>query len=82
MLWATGDNAREGYVRLHRPELVNYLALLTKIEDKAEGGKQVMEVGLQRKGLMLKITSEIRQIAKMAKNPELDAIGQKINPNP
>ncbi|MBF0357061.1 MAG: CHAT domain-containing protein [Magnetococcales bacterium] len=78
MLWATGDNAREGYVRLHRPELVNYLALLTKIDDKAEGGKQVMEVGLQRKGLMLKITSEIRQIRKMAKNPELDRIGQEL----
>ncbi|MBF0380071.1 MAG: tetratricopeptide repeat protein [Magnetococcales bacterium] len=78
MLWATGDNAREGYIRLHRPELVNYLALLAKIEDTAEGGKQVLEVGLQRKGLMLKITSEIRQIAKMAKNPQLDEIGKQL----
>ncbi|MBF0454561.1 MAG: tetratricopeptide repeat protein [Magnetococcales bacterium] len=78
MLWATGDNAREGYVRLHRPELVDYLALLSRMDDSADGGKQVLEVGLQRKGLMLKITSEIRQIAKLAQDPELDALGQEL----
>ena len=78
MLWATGDNAREGYVRLHRPELVNYLSLLSKLDDANDGGRQVLEVGLQRKGLLLKITSEIRQITKMAKNPKLDAIGKQL----
>ena len=25
VLWVTGENAREGYIRLHRPELMTYL---------------------------------------------------------
>ncbi|MEO5362746.1 MAG: tetratricopeptide repeat protein [Magnetococcus sp. DMHC-8] len=77
MLWATGDNAREGYVRLHRPELDNYLGVLTQA-DAALAGREVLDVGLQRKGQLLKITSEIQQIVQMGKEPKLKAMGDKL----
>ena len=77
MLWATGDNAREGYVRLHRPELNAYLHLLTQV-DPAMAGREVLEVGLQRKGMLLKITSEIRQIVQLGQNPQLTALSDGL----
>ncbi|MEO5332115.1 MAG: tetratricopeptide repeat protein [Magnetococcus sp. YQC-5] len=77
MLWATGDNAREGYVRLHRDELNDYLAALI-FQDPAIGGREILEVGLARKGLLLKITSEIRQVMQMTKNPQLELIGRRL----
>lgn len=78
MLWATGDNAREGYIQLHRPELMKYLALLSNRQDTADSGRQALEVGWQRKGLLLKITSEIRQITTMAQDPELDRLSRDL----
>ena len=77
MLWATGDNAREGYVRLHRPELNAYLNLLTKV-DPLKAGREALNVGLQRKGMLLKITSEIQQIVQLGKNPKLTALSDKL----
>ena len=70
MLWVTGENAREGYIRLHEPELHDYLALLTRSGDP-EAGKKALEASLQRKGLLLKITSEIEQIAQLSNDPLL-----------
>lgn len=77
MLWATGDNAREGYVRLHRPELDAYLSMLAKT-DAQQAGREVLEVGLQRKGQLLKVTSEIQQIVQMGKEPKLKAMSDKL----
>ncbi|MBF0098074.1 MAG: tetratricopeptide repeat protein [Magnetococcales bacterium] len=77
MLWATGDNAREGYIRLHRPELDEYLAVLAKA-DATQAGREVLDVGLQRKGQLLKVTSEIQQIVQMGKNPQLKELGDKL----
>ncbi|MBF0183625.1 MAG: tetratricopeptide repeat protein [Magnetococcales bacterium] len=77
MLWATGDNAREGYIRLHRPELDEYLGVLAKA-DASQAGREVLDVGLQRKGQLLKVTSEIQQIVQMGKNPQLKALGDKL----
>ena len=77
MLWATGDNAREGYVRLHRPELNAYLHLLTQV-DPTMAGREVLEVGLHRKGMLLKVTSEIQQIVQLGKNPKLTALSEAL----
>ena len=33
VLWVTGENAREGYIRLHRPELMTYLSNLVVHSD-------------------------------------------------
>jgi CHAT domain-containing protein/tetratricopeptide (TPR) repeat protein len=77
MLWTTGENAREGYVRLHRPELNAYLALLARIKDP-ERGKKAIDASLQRKGLLLKVTSEIQQIATLAKDPELTDLAEEL----
>ena len=33
VLWVTGENAREGYIRLHRPELMTYLSDLVEHSD-------------------------------------------------
>ncbi|MBF0588628.1 MAG: tetratricopeptide repeat protein, partial [Magnetococcales bacterium] len=80
MLWVAGENAREGYVRLHRPELERYLSLLAR-EDTPKNGRAVLEVGLQRKGLLLKISSEIQQVLRFSDDPALaknaEALTQK-----
>ena len=77
MLWVTGENAREGYVRLHREELNEYLALLTRI-DPAVGGRLALDASLHRKGLLLKITSEIQQISRIALDPAMSAIAEQL----
>ncbi|MBF0311656.1 MAG: CHAT domain-containing protein, partial [Magnetococcales bacterium] len=77
MLWATGDNAREGYVRLHRDELNNYLAMVSR-QDPDTAGREALEVALARKGLLLKITAEMRQVVRMAKNPQLEVISRRL----
>lgn len=70
MLWVTGENAREGYIRLHRPEMDRYLSLVARL-DTDDRGKKGINASLQRKGLLLKITSEIQQIAQLSQDPEL-----------
>ncbi len=77
MLWVTGENAREGYIRLHRPELDEYLALLTRVDDP-HAGKKAIEANLQRKGLLLKVTSEIEQISQLSSDPKLASISADL----
>lgn len=77
MLWSTGENAREGYIRLHRPELDEYLAMLAE-SDNEDRGRLVLEASLQRKGLLLKVTSEIQQIAGLALDPQLTTIATDL----
>ena len=77
VLPVTGDNAREGYVRLHAPELAAYIALLSH-QDDATAAKGVLEASLHRKGLLLKVASEIQQIARLSRNPELAKIGDDL----
>ena len=77
MLWVTGENAREGYMRLHRPELMSYLALLAKVGGP-ESARLALEASLHRKGLLLKITSEIQQIGRMTRNPELSSLANEL----
>ncbi|WP_420905171.1 tetratricopeptide repeat protein [Candidatus Magnetaquiglobus chichijimensis] len=77
MLWATGDNAREGYIRLHREELNTFLNLVTR-QDAKVGGKELMDIGMQRKGMLLKVTAEMRQVVQLSKNAQLDAIGRRL----
>ena len=73
VLYVTGDNAREGYVRLHSSELAAYVAALTKL-DEATAGRALMEVSLNRKGLLLKVASEIQQMTRLSRDPELSKL--------
>jgi len=77
MLWVTGENAREGYMRLHKPEMDDYLRLLAQVDDP-ERGKKAIEASLQRKGLLLKITSEIEQIAQISADPRMASIASAL----
>ena len=77
MLWVTGENAREGYIRLHRPEFSEYLALLTRLQG-SDNGKRAIAASLQRKGLLLKVTSEIQQISKMSSDPKLKQVSDEL----
>ena len=70
VLWVTNENAREGYLRLHRPELDAFLSLLPGMGEEI-GGREALEVSLQRKGLLLKVSSEIQQIAALGLDQEL-----------
>ncbi|MBF0158527.1 MAG: CHAT domain-containing protein [Magnetococcales bacterium] len=80
MMWVAGDNAREGYLRLHRPELDRYLVLLTRI-DAGRAGQALIDLALQRKGILLKISSEISQVARLAEDPQLLKITQELRDN-
>ncbi|HJN49091.1 MAG TPA: tetratricopeptide repeat protein [Pseudomonadales bacterium] len=77
MLWVTGENAREGYIRLHRPELDQFLSLVTRL-NAADSGLKAINASLQRKGLLLKITSEIQQIAQLSKDPQLTELATSL----
>ncbi|MBF0438522.1 MAG: CHAT domain-containing protein [Magnetococcales bacterium] len=77
MLWSTGDNAREGYIRLHTPELHEYLAILSHISP-SNGGRDALEAGLRRKGLLLKISSEINQIIRLGEDPKIKATSDRL----
>lgn len=77
LLWVTGENAREGYLRLHKPEFDDYIALLSRSKSP-DVGKQLIEASIKRKGLLLKITSEIQQIAQLSKDPALTKLGADL----
>jgi len=77
VLYVTGDNAREGYVRLYAPELAAYVALLTRI-DEARGAPALIETALNRKGLLLKVASEVQQTARLARDPALAKIAAEL----
>lgn len=78
VLPVTGENAREGYLRLHRPELDAFLSLIPNHSDEAEAGRALLEVSLARKGLLLAIASDIAQIASLGLNPELAALTESL----
>ncbi|MGE5546273.1 MAG: CHAT domain-containing protein [Solirubrobacterales bacterium] len=77
MLYVTGENAREGYIRLHGPEYAAYLDLLARM-DPAIAGRGILEASLNRKGLLFKVASEVTQVTRMARSPELAAIAQDL----
>ncbi len=77
MLWSTGQNAREGFIRLHRPELDRYLSMLAE-QGGDEAGRRMLQASLQRKGLLLKITSEIQQIGSLGNDPALASIVSEL----
>ncbi|OAN51145.1 CHAT domain-containing tetratricopeptide repeat protein [Magnetospirillum moscoviense] len=77
MLYVTGDNAREGYVRLHQPELAAYMDLLSRL-DPETAGKGLLDVSLNRKGILFKVASELAQLGRLSKNPELDKLNSEL----
>ncbi|HIJ82571.1 MAG: hypothetical protein HW380_2080 [Magnetococcales bacterium] len=79
VLWVAGANTREGYIRLHRPELDSFLTLLTRMpETGGDVARQALEVSLERKGLLLKISSEVQQIASMGQDPKLAEMSARL----
>jgi CHAT domain-containing protein/Tfp pilus assembly protein PilF len=77
ILWVAGDNTRQSYINLYRPELDAYIRLLIELDDKRTA-PDIFDISLQRKGLLLKITSETQQVVQMADSPELQAITEKL----
>jgi len=70
ILWSTGENTRQSYIRLHKPEQDLFLRLLVKM-NTPETARMALHVSLQRKGLLLKIASEIHKVVSMSGSPEL-----------
>lgn len=77
MLWVTSANAREGYIRLHRSELDQWVRLLTAFDPEVSG-RELIDVALQRKGLLLRISAEIQQIADLGLDPELTELAAAL----
>lgn len=77
MLYVTGDNAREGYIRLHQPELAAYADLLGRM-DPATAGRGLLEISLNRKGLLFKVASELAQIGRLSRDPEMARLSDQL----
>ncbi len=77
VLYVTGDNAREGYIRLYAPELSAYMAQLVATSGET-GARGVMEVALARKGLLLKVASELAQVGRLSHDPEMSKLGAEL----
>jgi CHAT domain-containing protein/Tfp pilus assembly protein PilF len=77
ILWVAGDNTRQSYIRLYRPELDAYIRLLIELDDERTA-REMFDISLKRKGLLLKITSETQQVVRMADSPELNAITEEL----
>ena len=77
MLWVTGDNAREGYIQLHKPEQDAYLDLLSRIPPE-RAGAEVLAVAMRRKGLLLAIAAQTQQVVRMSGDPALKALGEAL----
>ena len=78
VLWAAGENTRQSYIELHKPEQDRFLSLLLRL-NTAETSKMALYASLQRKGLLLKISSEIQKIVEMTESPELSAMAKSLN---
>ena len=79
VLWVAGDNTRQSYIQLHRPEQDAYLRLLLQRGEEGEDiALEVLNVSLRRKGLLLKITSETQQVVQMSDNPVLHSITTEL----
>ncbi len=70
MLWVTGANTRQAYIDLHRGEQDKLLDLLSRSSHPV-APYLALEVSLKRKGLLLKISSEVRKVVAMQKDPDL-----------
>ena len=77
VLWASGENTRQSYIELHKPEQDRFLSLLMKI-NKPNTAKLALYASLQRKGLLLKISSEIQKILEMTDSPKLSEMAKSL----
>ena len=67
VLWVAGDNTRQSYIRLHKPEQDAYVRMLLSLADERTA-RDLFEVSLRRKGMLLKVTSETQQVVLMSGN--------------
>ena len=77
VLWVAGDNTRQSYIRLHKPEQDAYIQLLINLDDERTA-ENLFNISLKRKGLLLKITSETQQVVKMSGSPKLKKITENL----
>ena len=78
VLWAAGENTRQGYISINKPEQDKFLGLLVK-KQGTKYAEMALNVSLKRKGLLLKIASEIHKIIEMSDSPEMSAKAEEIN---
>jgi CHAT domain-containing protein/tetratricopeptide (TPR) repeat protein len=78
VLWAAGENTRQAYINLHKPEQDRFLSLLARVNNKG-AAKLALHSSLKRKGLLLKISSEINKIINMTHSPTLSAKAGELN---
>ena len=77
MLYVTGSNAREGYIRLYAPELSAYVGQLAHLGGE-QGARGIEEVSLARKGLLLKVASELSQVGRLSNDPEMTKLTEEL----
>jgi CHAT domain-containing protein/tetratricopeptide (TPR) repeat protein len=78
VLWAAGENTRQSYIELHRPEQDRFLSLLSRV-NTPDTARLALQFSLDRKGLLLKVSSEIQKVVAMADVPELSTMAETLN---
>jgi CHAT domain-containing protein/Flp pilus assembly protein TadD len=78
VLWSAGENTRQSYIELHQHEHHRFLNLLLETKGR-DSAIMALNASLQRKGLLLKITSEIHKIVEMTNSPELSTKAEALH---
>ncbi|MBS1254846.1 MAG: hypothetical protein MAG581_00642 [Deltaproteobacteria bacterium] len=77
VIWVAGDNTRQSYVSLHKPEQDAYIRMLLSLNDERTA-QDLFDIILQRKGMLLKVTSETQQVVMLSGAPELVEITDEL----
>ena len=77
VLWATGENARAGFIRLHKQEQDDLVSLLVGV-GLPESARGVLDVSLKRKGLLLEIASQIQKVVGMSDSPRIGQMSNRL----
>ena len=77
VLWAAGENTRSGYIELNKGELYNLYRLLGKTHTD-KGAEMALQASLDRKGLLLKISSAIKKVQNLTRIPELQTVALSL----
>ncbi len=77
MLWGAGEETRQSYIHQQRDSRNKYLTYYLQT-NSPDSLVEALRFSLTRKGLLLKISSEIKSLSRASTNPEIRSIVQKL----
>ena len=80
VLWAADDETRQSYIQM-QDKAKAYMLSFYKQNISPEVAREALRYSLARKGMLLKITSEINAVAKSANNPAVRETAERLKSN-